>query len=101
VPDDLAVLDDLPHAVKGNPSGLARFVHDFKRVPLVFGERDLLERDPVDDLLVAVEVTEFKAPLAELLVPPDAAEQSVNGDHSLVGIGGGGAGGKAAVGTPV
>jgi hypothetical protein len=70
-------------------------------VPVVFRESDLLERDPVEHDLIAVEIADFKPPLAELLVPADAVEQFVDGGHGFAGMGGGGAGSKAAVGNSI
>ena len=72
-----------------NSTGLPGIIHHRKGMAVILRERDLLERNPVNQALAAVIVADLKPPPPKLFVPVDAVEQFVDGSHGFVDVGGG------------
>ena len=86
-PDKLAVLVNLTDAVERNPPGGSGLINELKGVPLVFGEDDPLQGNPVQSPFAPVEETNFESPLAKRRVPADAIQQFVDRGHSAASRG--------------
>jgi len=81
MPDALAVLIHFPNAVTGHTMNPALRVCQPKRLRVVFGEIQFLERDDDDPARHSVKVAQREVSAAKFGVQADAVQQLVNGGH--------------------
>jgi len=81
MPNALRVLIHLPHPVKWDAMQPPLRIRELKHFRALGREADLVKRNQNYPVLSPVVITQLKAPAAEFVIPPDAIEQLMNGNH--------------------
>ena len=81
VPDQLVILVDFLDPVQRHRMDNPVMIHNLEGITVVGRENQIGKRDPDNFRQNPVVITDLKIATSELLVPPDAAEQFMDGDH--------------------
>ncbi len=81
MPNALPVSVNFPNAVKGDSMAPALRIYKLERLRVVFGKSYFPKRDDHNPALHAVKIAHLEGPAAKFVVPADAVQQFVNGDH--------------------
>src|SRR5437773_8615433 len=82
MPNALGVLVNLPDAVKRDAVDLPLDIGELKGLRAFGGKTHFLQGNQDNPILGSVVISQLKAPLGKLRIPPDPVEQFVNGKHS-------------------
>ena len=81
MPNALRIFIHLPHSVKGDALRPPLRIRELKQFRAVGWEAHFPKRNQNYAVLGPVVIPQLKAPAGEFMIPPDAVQQLVNGNH--------------------